>query len=106
MIEVELDPRTALELNGDKILYAFEQCEVCAKLYDPSLGHKCEMLMPKTRNEVIKGLLTCMCYGCSGKCPYFAGHNKRLLNGRLAIYPCKEHLVEDMKRIFQSAEEV
>ena len=102
MIEVELDPRTALELNGDKILYTLEQCEVCAKLYDPSLGHECEMLLPKTRDEVIKGLLTCMCYGCSGKCPYFARHNKRLLNGSFASYPCKEYLVEDMKRIFQS----
>lgn len=102
MIEVELDPRTALELNGDKILYTLEQCEVCAKLYDPNLGHECEALLPKTRDEVIKGLLSCMCYGCSGKCPYFARHDKRLLNGRFASYPCKECLVEDMKRIFQT----
>lgn len=106
MIEVELDPKTALELTGDRLLYTFEQCEVCAKLYDPSLGHKCEMLLPKTREEVVKGLLTCMCYGCSGECPYLLRNYKILLNGELAKYSCKKQLAEDVKRIFQSAEEV
>ena len=106
MIEVELDPRTALELNGDKILYTLEQCEVCAKLYDPNLGHECEMLLQKTRDEVIKGMLHCMCYGCSGKCPYFSRNNKFLLTGQLVRYSCKKQLEEDVKRIFQSAEEV
>ena len=107
MIEVELDPKTALELTGDRLLYTFEQCEVCARLYDPNLGHECTMLASKTRDEVIKGLLTCMCYGCSGKCPYFSRDNKVLLTGQLVRYSCKNRLAEDVKRIFQSeAEEV
>lgn len=106
MIEVELDPKTALELTGDRLLYTFEQCETCARLYDPSLGHECEMLLPKTREEVVKGLLSCMCYGCSSKCPYLLRNHKVLLNGEFEKYSCKKQLAEDVKRIFQSVEEV
>lgn len=104
MIEVELDPRTALELTGDRLLYSFEQCKVCAKLYDPSLGHKCEMYSPKTRGDVIKGILACMIDGCSNQCPYWimSRAQQRLLNGHPTDYHCKKHLTNDIQRMFRS----
>lgn len=103
LYEVKVDQNSIPEYKaGSKnIPFIFKQCRKCTIIYNPDIGHECEIEKPKSKEDIIKALFCCVVEGC-GQCPYFDNKPgmRRMVNGEYTTVRCKTVLAEHAKHLF------